>query len=271
MALQTAVPHTKDNAMLRVRPVHFTSRTGSWKQLLTALGMVQTEDDGGWQVFDSASGRLALHGAEAGSAQDGRTVFGVEVGDVAEFARRTNLSALEEGSREDGARHEGAPAEGTQPAELVSADHGEACRISAPDGFSFLADKASHTAQCADADPALAVVAVWYTPDPEGAVRTLLHVGARPRPVPDNDETADFTAKNGGVLLVRPASGPSRSGLGFEYDGGLGPLQERLTAAGFPASVTEEAFGSTLHVANPDAGSPNAPATVWISQRRPMG
>jgi hypothetical protein len=252
--------------MLRVRPVHLTSRTEAWKQLLTALGMVQTEGDGGWQVFDSASGRLALHGTEAGSGQDGHTVFAVEVGDVAEFARRTNLSAQEEGTQEDGTA--GAA---SQPAELVTADHGEACRITAPDGFSFLADKASPNAEAAGADPSLAVVAAWYTADPEGAVRTLLHVGARPRPVPDNDETADFTAKNGGVLLVRPASGPSRSGLGFEYDGGLEPLQERLAAAGFTASVTEEAFGSTLHVPNPDAGSPNAPATVWISQRRPMG
>ncbi|VXC12413.1 VOC family protein [Arthrobacter sp. 8AJ] len=250
--------------MLRVRPVHFTSRTESWKQLLTTLGMVQTEDDGGWQVFDSASGRVALHSAEADSGQDGRTVLAVEVGDVAEFARRTNLSAQEESPQEG-------TAEGAGPAELVTADHGDACRISAPDGFSFLADKAAHFAQCADADPALAVAAVWYTADPEGAVRTLLHIGARPRPVPDNDETADFTAKNGGVLLVRPATGQPRSGLGFEYDGGLEPLQERLTAAGLTASLTEEAFGSTLHVANPDAGGPNAPATVWISQRRPMG
>ncbi|GGH98320.1 VOC family protein [Arthrobacter liuii] len=246
--------------MLRVRPVHFTSRTEQWKQLLTALGMVKTEDDGGWQVFDSGSGRLALHTAEVGSGQDGRTVFAVEVGDVGEFARRTNLAALEDGTQRDG----------TRTAEPVTADHGEACRISAPDGFSFLADKAAHFAQCADADPALAVVAVWYSAEPEAAARTLLHIGARPRPVPDNDETADFTAKNGGVLLVRPASGPPRPGLGFEYDGGLEPLQERLTAAGFSASLTEEAFGSTLHVANPDAGGANAPATVWISQQRPM-
>ena len=246
--------------MLRVRPVHSTSRTESWKQLLTALGMVQTEDEGGRQVFDSASGRLALQPAEAGSGQDGKTVFAVEVGDVAEFARRTNLAAHEDGTQKDR----------TGPAELAPAGE-EACRITAQDGFSFVADKAAHFAQCADADPSLAVVGVWYTADPEAAARTLLHIGARPRPVPDNDETADFTAKNGGVLLVRPASGPSRAGLGFEYGGGLEPLQERLAAAGFATSLTEEAFGSTLHVANPDAGSPNAPATVWVSQRRPMG
>ena len=261
MAIRQHTTQHKDNAMLRVRPVHYTSRTGSWKELLTALGMVQTEDDGGRQVFDSASGRLVLHPEPAGSGQDGRTILAVEVGDVAEFARRTNLSAQEDGGAKDG----------MPPAELVAGDHGGACRISAPDGFTFMASKADHFAQCADADPALAVVGVWYTADPDAAAHTLLQVGARPRPVPDNDETADFTAKNGGVLLVRPASGPSRSGLGFEYGGALEPLRERLTAAGFPASLTEEAFGSTLHVANPDAPVPNAPATVWISERRPMG
>jgi hypothetical protein len=242
--------------MLRVRPLHFTSRMDSWDRLLTALGMVRTEDDAGWQVFDAGSGRLALHAVPEG-AENGSTALAVEVGDLAEFARRTNLAAEEEGAA---------------PAELVTADHGESCRMTAPDGFSFLADKAAHGAQCADADPALAVVGVWFTEDPASASRTLHQVGARPRPVPDQDDTADFTAKNGGVLMVRPASGTPRSGLGFEYDGGLEPLLERLASAGIQASITEEAFARTLHVANPDAGAGAAahvPATLWISQRHP--
>ena len=180
--------------MLRVRPLHFTSRMDSWDRLLTALGMVRTEDDAGWQVFDAGSGRLALHAVPEG-AEDGSTALAVEVGDLAEFARRTNLAAEEDGAA---------------PAELVTADHGESCRITAPDGFSFLADKAAHAARCADADPALAVVGVWFTEDPASASRTLHQVGARPRPVPDQDDTADFTAKNGGVLMVRPASGRGR-------------------------------------------------------------
>ncbi|TLM74991.1 VOC family protein [Pseudarthrobacter sp. NamB4] len=241
--------------MLRVRPLHFTSNIEAWARLLTALGMVLTEGDGGFRVYDSAAGRLALHEVPKGSAEEGTTALAVEVGDLAEFTRRTNQAA---------------EAEGTTPAELTSADHGEACRITAPDGFSFLADKAAHGAQCADADPALAVVAVWFTEDPDAASRTLRQIGARPRPVPDQDETADFTAKNGGVLVVRPAAGPARSGLGFEYDGGLEPLQERLASAGFQVSVTEEAFARTLHVANPDAPGTSAahvPETLWISQR----
>jgi hypothetical protein len=245
--------------MLRVSPVHSTSRPGSWERLLTALGMVLTVDDAGRPVFDAGSGRLALETVPEGDPADGTTTFAVEVGDPAEFARRTNLSAEEEG---------------LTPAELEPAGDQQACRITAPDGFSFLAGKAAHFAPHADADPALAVVGVWFTEDPGAATRTLRHIGARPRPVPDADENADFTAKNGGVLLVRPAAGPPRAGLGFEYDGGLEPLRERLASAGFHTTLTEEAFGSTLHVANPDAdgsGAAHAPATVWISEHRPMG
>ncbi|MFE4229488.1 VOC family protein [Arthrobacter sp. NPDC056886] len=251
--------------MLRVRPIHYTSRMDQWGQLLSALGMVRTVDDGDWQEFDAGSGRLALHrvaGAagtdgvgEQGNAQDGRTDFGVEVGDLAEFARRTNLAGA---------------GDGTTPAELVSARHGDTCRITGEDGFGFFADKAAHGAQCADADPALAVVEVWFTPDAAAAAQTLRNMGARLRPAPDADETADFTAKNGGVLMVRPASGAARSGLGFEYTGDLAALRDRLAGAGHQVSLTEEAFGRTLHVANPDAAdlpeNPNG-AMLWISHK----
>ena len=252
--------------MLRVRPIHYTSRMDQWEGLLSALGMVRTVDDGDWQEFDAGSGRLALHrvaagaagadaGAGAGIVLDGKTDFGVEVGDLAEFARRTNLAGAEDG---------------TTPAELVSARHGDTCRITGEDGFGFLADKAAHGAQCADADPALAVVEVWFTPDAAAAAQTLRNMGARLRPAPDDDETADFTAKNGGVLMVRPASGAARTGLGFEYTGDLAGLRDRLAAAGHRVSLTEEAFGRTLHVANPDAadlpGNPNG-GMLWISQK----
>ncbi|MCU1519310.1 MAG: hypothetical protein JWQ75_4031 [Pseudarthrobacter sp.] len=237
--------------MLRARPVHFTSRLEAWEQLLTALGMVKTTDDGSWRVFDAGSGRLALHGAGPGSPEDGTTIFGVEVGDLAEFARRTNLAGTESG---------------TVPAELVQADHGESCRITGEDGFSFLADPATRAADrtwatSADADAGLAVVEVWFTADPGSAVQTLSDIGALFRPFPDDDETADFTAKNGGVLMVRPAEGTPRAGLGFEYDGDLGTLRSRLAAAGHTVRLTEEAFGRSLHVGNPDAT-----ADLWVSQ-----
>ena len=268
--------------MLRVRPIHYTARPEPWERLLNALGMVLSEDDGGRRVFDSGAGRLALQSVAEGAAENGSTELAVEVGDLVEFARRTNLAAQEDGNSDAGPGTAGTgPAEviAAGPAEVVAAEtfaagEGAACRITSSDGFSFLADKAAHGAQCADADPALAVVGVWFTGDTAAAVRTLRQIGARPRPVPDNDETADFTAKNGGILLVRPASGTPRAGLGFEYQGTLDPLRERLTAAGFEVSLTEEAFGRTLHVAHPDADAAAAshvPATIWISERRPMG
>ncbi len=257
--------------MLRVRPIHFTSRPEQWVRLLTALGMVITVDDGDRQEFDAGSGRLALHrvpagtppgagehGTKDGTAPDGTTHFGVEVGDLAEFARRTNEAGVEGG---------------TSPAELDRASHGHTCRITGEDGFGFFADKAAHGAQCADADPALAVVEVWFTPDPAAAEQTLRKMGARLRPVPDNDDTdfiPAFTAKNGGVLMVRPAAGAARAGLGFEYAGDLSALRDRLAAAGHRVSMTGDAYGRSLHVANPDAAglpdTPNGP-TLWISAK----
>lgn len=252
--------------MLRVRPVHFTSRPEQWVRLLTDLGMVVTVDDGERQEFDAGSGRLALHrvpagtgasGTKDGSAPDGTTHFGVEVGDLAEFARRTNEAGVEAG---------------TSPAELVRASHGDTCRITGEDGFGFFADKAAHGAQCADADPALAVVEVWFTPEPAAAAQTLRNMGARPRPAPDGDTDVipAFRAKNGGVLMVRPAAGAARAGLGFEYTGDLSALRDRLTAAGHRVSMTGEAYGRSLHVANPDAaGLPETPdgQTLWIAAK----
>lgn len=241
--------------MLRVRPIHFTSRMDQWERLLTGLGLVRTVDGSGWQEFDAGSGRLALRRAAPGSVEDGTTAFGVEVGDLAEFARRTNLAGAERNST---------------PAELIRADHGESCRITGEDGFTFLADKAAHGAHCADADPGLAVVEVWFTEDTAGAAGTLRSMGARFRPVPDNDETADFTAKNGGVLMVRPGAGPARAGLGFEYDGDLDALRDRLTAAGHGVGMTEEAFGRSLHLASPDAeGAATHHPALWIASARP--
>ena len=247
--------------MLRVRPIHYTSRLVQWERLLAALGLVKTLDDGGWLEFDAGSGRLALHHAPAGAGEDGTTYFGVEVGDLEEFARRTNLAAAESGNA---------------PAELIDADHGDSCRVTGGDGFSFLADRAAHSARGADADPALAVVEVWFTPDAAAAAQTLRNIGARFRPVADNEEGADFTAKNGGVLMVRTGSGPARAGLGFEYDGDLGALRDRLTSAGHQVSMTEAAYGHSLHVANPDAAAGAAPGshvppTLGISQPAPLG
>ena len=248
--------------MLRVRPIHFTSRLDEWERLLTGLGLVKTVDEPTWREFDAGSGRLALHFAERGSAGDGTTSLGVEVGDLREFARRT---------KESGA------AEGGTTAELIEADHGPSCRITAVDGFSFLADPATRASDgswggSTDADPGIAVVGVWFSEDAVAAAQTLRNIGARPRPVSGSGagdantaESEAFTAKNGGILMVGAGSGAGSAGLGFEYAGDLDALRQRLEAAGQEAAVIEEAAIPTLHVANPDSDGTTARPPLWIS------
>ena len=255
--------------MLRVRPIHFTSRFDEWERLLTDLGMVKTVDEPTWREFDAGSGRLALHFTEEGSAEDGTTSFGVEVGDLPEFARRTTEAGAAAGTS----------AAGTT-AELVDADHGPSCRVTAADGFSFLADPAKHAADgswggAAEADPGVAVVVVWFSEDAVAAARTLRDIGARPRPIPGGDadtaESEAFTAKNGGILMVGAGTGAASAGLGFEYTGDLDALRERLVEAGHEAAVIEEAAVPTLHVANPDADGVAAHPPLWISAAPALG
>ncbi|SDP66172.1 hypothetical protein SAMN04487914_12437 [Arthrobacter sp. ok909] len=254
--------------MLRVRPIHFTSRLDEWERLLTDLGLVKTVDEPTWRVFDAGSGRLALHFVEQGSAEDGTTSFGVEVGDLKEFARRTT---------EAGAQGGPGPVGGTT-AELIEADHGSSCRITAADGFTFLADPAPRDADgswggSAEADPGLAVVGVWFSENAVAAAQTLRDIGARPRPVPgsgagsgaDTAESEAFTAKNGGILMVGAGAGAARAGFGFEYAGDFDALHQRLNEAGHEAAVIEEAAIPTLHVVNPDADGLAAHPPLWIS------
>ncbi len=76
--------------MLRARPIHYTSHFEQWATLLQALGLAKTVDDGDWQEFDAGSGRVALGRLEHGHPPlDGYTIFSVEVGNLEEFARRT--------------------------------------------------------------------------------------------------------------------------------------------------------------------------------------
>lgn len=255
--------------MLRVRPIHYTSRMDEWERLLTALGLVKTVDDATWREFDAGSGRLALHFAEAGSAEDGSTDFGVEVGDLAEFARRTAESA----------RAPDGPGQGTR-AEVLDAEHGSTCKVTAADGFIFLADPAVRAADggwggAPDADPDLAVVGLWFAADPATAARTLRDIGARPRPVPGTatgsvEEAEAFTAKNGGILMIgtgAPGAGQAAAGLAFEYAGDLGELRRRLEDAGEDAALVEESPVPLLHLANPDAEAGASHAhPLWISR-----
>lgn len=231
--------------MLRARPLHFTSRLEQWTEVLTALGLVKVVDQGDWREFDAGSGRLALHAAAHGSPEDGTTVFGVEVGILEEFARRT---------REDGTQ-----------ADVTEASHGTTVQVTARDGFQFLADQA-HTAEDGTwatshrADPALMVVATWVSPDVDGSARELRNIGARPRT--SDDESATFSTKNGGILRVIHGAVAGSGDLALEYDGELEPVLRRLTGAKIEARISED----VLYVANPDAVGGSAPASIVVEK-----
>lgn len=230
--------------MLRVRPVHYTSRPEQWGRLLRALGLVPTGQVGDGQgqdrqeydrqEFDAGSGRLAVHRVPAGAAEDGSTEFAVEVGDVAEFARRTNESGA---------------ANGGTTAELIDSPAGRACRVTGADGFNFLAEPAAHRSTSPHADPGLAVTLAWLSPDPAGAARDLANIGARPRA---GTAAPSFAAKNGGVIEVGTGPAAAAGPFGFEYDGALPALLGRLTTAGFAARIDTSAAGQVLVVGRPD-------------------
>ncbi|WP_449374503.1 hypothetical protein [Arthrobacter psychrolactophilus] len=57
--------------MLRVRPIHFTSRVDDYAAYLEFQGLRCVENYGDWRVFDSGNGKVGVHFAEVGSAEDG--------------------------------------------------------------------------------------------------------------------------------------------------------------------------------------------------------
>ncbi|WP_125610169.1 VOC family protein [Specibacter cremeus] len=232
--------------MLRVRPIHFTSRLEDYATLLTALGLRAVEDSPDWRVFDSGDGRIALHRAEPGGPQDGLTVLGFEIRDRDEFSRRT-------------------VAAGTR-AEFADADRGPSVRVTAPDGFAFLADPVQEgpvqeATEDAAARPALAVLQLWKTPNPAAAQEVLTAIGARPAISSDTGGWATFRAKNGGLAATHHgehnAVEPS-----FEYAGDLEELLPALAAAGLTGHIVDEAYGRTLHAPCPDRPG----ATLWINE-----
>ncbi|MCW2133142.1 VOC family protein [Arthrobacter sp. VKM Ac-2550] len=255
--------------MLRVRPVHYTSRMQEYKALLTALELAVTADYETWMEFDAGHGRLAVHAMPAGP-DDGVTSLGFEARDLEEFRRRTE----EAGTR----------------AEPFSADHGGSVKVTSPEGTVFLVDRANEAAEPHDADPSLTVAAVWTTTELPAAAKVLADIGARRRPTArdggqtgssqvDRDLTdvgrADFMAKNGGIITVQQGT-VAGIAIGFEYDGGLEVLRDRLASAGFQARLTEDAGGRVLLVTDPDgsrsAGSPGGAGggTIRIRETPPQ-
>lgn len=168
--------------MLRVRPIHFTSALEDYATQLESQGLRCVENSGDWRVFDSGNGKVGVHVAEAGSAEDGTTALGFEVRDHVIFIRRT----LEDGTQ----------------AALEDSRHGSTARVTAPDGFTFLADPVTDLS-LPDPSSLPAVIALWRTPDTVAASTVMANIGAK-FVAERSDGGTLFRAKNGGFVLTAP-------------------------------------------------------------------
>jgi hypothetical protein len=235
--------------MLRVRPILFTSALDDYASLLTALGLSCTENFGDWRVFDSGRGKVGLQqddvGGQDGGLQDGSVQLGFEIRDRDIFVRRT----LADGTR----------------AELVDSDHGPAAQVTAPDGFSFLADSVAQDSPPKGAHPGPpTVVQLWHTPDVDAARKVLADIGARPVP-PTAGTTGGirFQAKNGGLVEVH-LGGVSGVGLCLEFQAEQAALRARLTAAGLTSELAAEPLADVLRVHTPGGAAMRVRATGFM-------
>lgn len=214
--------------MLRVRPILYTSHTDAYAALFLALGLSSADDGDACLLFNSGHGKVGLHFAAPGSPEEGTTALGFELRDAEIFVRRT----LEDGT----------------VAQLLDAGHGPSAsprasaKVTAPDGFSFLADPVTDLSLPEpDAPGTLTVLQLWQTHDPAAAHKVLVDIGAKLVATSEADGGALFRAKNGGLTAIRPGAGNAVE-LAFEYSGDIGRLAAELTARG----VSAERSGTTL-------------------------
>ncbi|RJT79902.1 VOC family protein [Arthrobacter cheniae] len=217
--------------MLRVRPLIHTSDIYGSARFLQALGLHPAKDPApgaSSAVFDAGSGRVALRSCAPGSVEEGRTALAFDVADVRGFARRTT--------------------EAGTAVELSEEDHGPAARVTSPDGMSLLAGAGPR--ETGAPPSALAVLALWYTPDVEAAAGVLKDMGAKPRISSDAGTSHHFKAKNGGVVATHVGEVVATE-LAFEYDGDVRDLVPALTAGGFEPVVVDRNCGLSLRVGAP--------------------
>lgn len=228
------------------RPIVFTADLPAWRVLLEAFGGVVLVENPGWWVYAVGSGRVALHDAAHSPHEPGHVQLGFEVPDLDAWSGRVGVEHV-----------------------IEEAGHGTAARVIAPDGVWFWVDGSDPAADAAataaresgrEPTPGIAVLPLWYTPDPRTARGVLEAVGATPRITGDDGTWADLVCSGGGLVAVH-ADERAGTVLSFEHDGPLEDLQERLTAVGVEAALVDETYGRSLRVPDPDGRTP-----IWVNE-----
>lgn len=215
-----------------VRPIVFTAHLDRWGEILRALGGALRVDEPGWQVYDLAGGRVALHPADPASAPGATGSVRVQLG-------------LEVSSLEDAA--------GGQHWRRETAGHGETLTVHAEGIPPFHIDRTDGSRAPAGSVQTAPLVT---TPDVDGAAGVLADLGLAPRLVSDEGRWADLTAD--GIVGVH--IGELGFVCGFETDA-LEPLMEPLRAAGANPRIIDESYGRTLQFDDPDGGD-----AIWINE-----
>lgn len=230
--------------MICARPIRFTSDFAAHRHFLTAVGATRVTTAPGWEVYALGSGRLALH--EASDQQpSGVTTLAWEVSDLDAWAEQAGPAGV--------------------PFEIGQTDHGVAATVTAPDGTTFTVDPAADAEQPPPADPAFAVLPIWYTPsaEVEGARQVVTGLGGIQRVTADSDVWTDFVCPAGGLVAVHASDDGPDVELGFEFDGDVESLVPALEAAGLAPVLIDETYSRTLQLPDPDREG----AMLWINEK----
>ena len=113
--------------MLTVRPIHYTTRAGDWRDLFVAAGARDLGGDDSWRVLAlPGGGRVALHGAGPGSPRDRTVEVAFETADLDTYEAAHAAPIAAAGGR----------------LERSTEERGEALRLTLPDGTFVLIDAA---------------------------------------------------------------------------------------------------------------------------------
>ncbi|WP_147917024.1 hypothetical protein [Ruania zhangjianzhongii] len=126
--------------------------------------------------------------------------------------------------------------------------------VGATDGTTITVSPAvedSPTPTLASGQTQVAIMPIWYGPDPDEPTAILTGLGLQPRLASDSGNWKDFTADGGGQVAWHRAPSVALE-LALEHSGDLDALSTRLSEAGVRATVVDEAYNRTLLVQIPD-------------------
>ena len=207
--------------MTIVHTIHHTNDASWWHRVLPVLGFSATDQAGTW----AGSGLLTIREAST-ARQRGRTDLEILVPD---------------------------PAATLATAREIAGTTGPA--VQATDGTTITVGSAvdqRSTPTLASGQTQVAVMPIWYSPDPQQPVAVLTALGLAARLASNAGSWRDFTADGGGQVAWHGAPSVALQ-LSMEHSGDLDALVPALAEVGASATVVDEAYNRTLLIDAPHA------------------